>query len=55
MPRHILLISFKERNSDLSVRHTEGLSVAQAQGMKHADVNNYFKMLEEILVENDLL
>jgi len=44
-----------DRNWDLSLRQTEGLSVARAQGMYREDVNNYFKILQSILVENDLL
>jgi hypothetical protein len=44
-----------DRNSDLPVRQSEGLSVARAQRMNREDVNNYFKILQSILVENDLL
>jgi hypothetical protein len=31
------------------------MSVARAKGMNRTNVNNYFKILQEILFENDLL
>jgi hypothetical protein len=49
------LRSFMYRNLDLPVRQSEGVSVARAQRMNREDVNNYFKILQSILVENDLL
>jgi hypothetical protein len=44
-----------DRNSDLPVRQPEGLSVAWDLGTNRTGVNNYFKILQKILVENDLL
>lgn len=49
------LKSFLERNPDLSVRQSEGLSLARAQGMNRVDVAAFFALLERTLTENDLL
>jgi hypothetical protein len=37
------------------VRQSEGLSVARGQGMTRTDVSNCLKILQKIVVENDLL
>ena len=49
------LRSFLERNRDLSVRKSEGVSLARARGMNRKDVANYFELLENTLQENLLL
>lgn len=46
---------FLRRNKDLSIRKSEGLSLARAKGMNRTDVNNFFTLLLKILTENQLL
>lgn len=46
---------FLKRNSDISLRKSEGMPYARNQGMNKADVNAYFKMLERTFIENDLI
>ncbi|KAI4466566.1 dna-directed rna polymerases i ii and iii subunit rpabc2 [Holotrichia oblita] len=46
---------FLARNKSLSVRQAEGVSIASAEGMNKAEIDKYFKLLIEILTENDLL
>ncbi|CAF4927427.1 unnamed protein product [Pieris macdunnoughi] len=46
---------FLKRNSDISLRKSEGVSYARSQGMNKAEVNAYFEMLERILSDNDLI
>lgn len=48
------LNSFLKRNPELSLRQAEGLSVSRAQGMNKEDVDNFFKLLENILRKNKL-
>lgn len=43
------------RHKDLSIRKSEGLSLARTQGMNRKDVNEYFSLLLQILTEYDLL
>jgi len=50
LPWHDWLRSSIDRNSDLSVKQSEGLSIARAQGMNRTRVNNYFKILQTIVV-----
>ncbi|XP_031328432.1 uncharacterized protein LOC116183027 [Photinus pyralis] len=49
------LRSFLQRNHDLSVRKSEGVSLARARGMNRKDVGDYFELLENTLRENNLL
>lgn len=47
-------LSFIERNPELSVRQTEGLSVVRAKGLSREEVNNFYDLLIKVLIENDL-
>lgn len=49
------LKSFLERNPELFIRHSEGLSSDRVQGMSRTDVAAFFNLLEKILIEHDLL
>jgi hypothetical protein len=51
---HDWLRSFMDRNSDLFMQQSEGLSVARVHGMNRTYVSNYFNTLHEILFENYL-
>ncbi|KAF2884708.1 hypothetical protein ILUMI_21434 [Ignelater luminosus] len=46
---------FLERNRDLFVLEPEGVSLARIQNMNRKIVSDYFKLLEDILIENNLL
>lgn len=46
---------FLRRNKDLSIRKSEGLSLARAKGMNRTDVDYFFNLLLEILTTNNLL
>lgn len=46
---------FLKRHPDISVRKSEGVSIARSEAMNRTEVNDYFNMLEKILIENDLL
>lgn len=46
---------FLRRNPDIVLRKSEGVSMARSQGMDRVEVNTYFNLLENILVENDLI
>ncbi|CAH2003432.1 unnamed protein product [Acanthoscelides obtectus] len=48
------LHSFLDRNPELSVRQTEGLSLSRAQGMNREDARRFFE-LDEVLTENGLM
>src|SRR5699024_9204093 len=43
------------RNSDLSVRKSEGVSISRAIGMNPQDVTKYFELLQTILMDHDLI
>lgn len=45
---------FLNRHSDLSVRKSEGVSVARSEAMKKETVRDYFSLLERVITENDL-
>lgn len=47
--------SFMKRNPALSLRKAEGISNARANGMSVTEVDNYFELLKNTLVENDLI
>ncbi|XP_050310853.1 uncharacterized protein LOC126746588 [Anthonomus grandis grandis] len=49
------LNSFLRRNSSLSVRKSEGVSVARAVGMSRPRVTEYFELLVSILQKNDIM
>ncbi|XP_072392195.1 uncharacterized protein [Diabrotica undecimpunctata] len=49
------LTLFLSRNPDLSVRKAEGVSLARSNGMCRKDVEQYFILLDSILIELDLL
>ncbi|XP_030767613.1 uncharacterized protein LOC115891305 [Sitophilus oryzae] len=48
------LRSFLRRNSDLSVKKSEGVSLARARGMNKKDVDAYFDLLGKTLEEHSL-
>lgn len=48
------LQSFLDRNSELSIRQAEGLSLARAHGMNREDVNHFFTLLEQTMTEHNL-
>lgn len=47
--------SFLERNPELSIRQSEGLSLARAQGLNRDEVRKFFDLLTSVLIENDLI
>ena len=49
------LFLFLSRHPDLSVRKSEGISLARVQGMSRDEVNDYFCLLKNILMDNDCL
>lgn len=49
------LRSFLERNTELSIRQAEGLSVARAQGLNRDEVNKMFELLLKVMTEHELL
>ncbi|KAJ8881381.1 hypothetical protein PR048_017862 [Dryococelus australis] len=46
---------FLSRNPDISVRKSEGVSLAIVQGMDRNEVGEYFSLLKNILEENYLI
>lgn len=46
---------FLSRHPDLSVRKSEGVSLARVQGMNRDEVKEYFNLLSTLMEENDLL
>lgn len=46
--------SFMERNPELTIRQSEGLSMARAKGLKREEVKKFFDLLTKILKNNDL-
>ncbi len=44
-----------KRHPELSVREAQGMSNARTKGMNYIDVADYFKLLKNVLVENDLI
>lgn len=51
---YVWLEKFLKRHPDLSVRKSEGVSLARTRGMSKGIVTAYFELLETILSENDL-
>lgn len=49
------MYSFLIQNPNLSIRKAEGILVALARGVKKNTVDEYFKLLENVLNENDLI
>ncbi|XP_055907702.1 uncharacterized protein LOC129942684 [Eupeodes corollae] len=49
------LASFLERNKDISLRQSEGLSLSRAQGMNRSSANDFFEVLHKVLTENNLM
>lgn len=49
------LQNFLRRHPDLSVRKSEGVSLARSQGMNRKDVNEYFQLLQQTILENNLM
>ena len=45
---------FLSRHPDLSVRKSEGVSLARSEGMNKLEVSNYFDLLEKVLKEYNL-
>lgn len=52
---NVWLSGFLRRNPELSIRKSEGLSLARAHGMNRNDVQEFFNILLKIYEENDLL
>lgn len=46
--------SFMDRQKDLSIRVSEGLSLARAKGMNRKEVNDFFDLLQKTLTDNNL-
>ncbi|CAH1956219.1 unnamed protein product [Acanthoscelides obtectus] len=46
---------FLRRNRELSIRKSEGLSLARATGMNRTDVSNFFTLLRDVIIKNNLL
>lgn len=46
---------FLSRHPDISVRKSEGVSLARVQGMDRSEVAEYFSLLKNILEENELI
>lgn len=46
---------FLRRNPNIVLRKSEGVSMARSRGMNRLEVSDYFKLLERILTENDLM
>lgn len=46
---------FLSRHPELSIRKSEGVSLARTQNMNQETVKKYFDLLQDILVKNDLL
>lgn len=51
----VWLNGFLRRNPSLSIRKSEGLLLARAQGMNRKEVSDYFDLLHKLLTDNDLL
>ncbi|KAK9675189.1 Tc5 transposase DNA-binding domain [Popillia japonica] len=49
------LLRFMRDHPDLSVRTSEGVSLARVQGMNKEEVSNYFNLLQSILEKNGLI
>ncbi|XP_072395364.1 uncharacterized protein [Diabrotica undecimpunctata] len=49
------LQSFLRRNPDLSIRKLDGVSLARSRGMNKKDVSDYFDLLEQVILENELI
>lgn len=47
--------AFMKRNTDLSIRKSEGVSLARARAMNRTDVGNYFELLQQVLEQNNLI
>lgn len=48
------LSSFLTRNPELSIRQSEGVSIARAKGLNKKTVDNYFQLLGKVITENNL-
>lgn len=55
MAGYAWLSSFLERNPEISVRQAEGLSVARAQGMSRPEADGFFKLLRQVMEEENLM
>lgn len=45
---------FLERNQDIKIRKSEGISIARLRGMNRNDIESYFNLLETVLKDNEL-
>jgi hypothetical protein len=52
MAGYVWLVSFLERNPEVSLRKAERLSLVRAYGMNSQEIHNFFKILETALKEN---
>lgn len=52
---HDWFLSFMKRHPELAVRKAQGLSTARAKGMTRDECAKYFKLLGDVLRENNLL
>ena len=48
------MMSFLERNPDLSLRQSKGLSVARGQGLSREEVQGFYDLLQKIMTEHQL-
>ena len=55
MAGYAWLASFLERNPELALRQAEGLSIARARGMNREDTANFFNLLEDLLMKENLM
>lgn len=46
---------FLKRNPDITLRKSEGVSLARSQALNRVEVDAYFKLLEQVLTENDII
>lgn len=44
---------FLSRNTDITLRKSEGVSLARANAMNRLEVNNYFKLLESVFMQDN--
>lgn len=48
------LNSFLRRNTELSIRKSQGLSLARSEGMNREEANHFFDLLREVYTQNNM-